>query len=108
MSADGATEPRPSEHPHACPGFDSTRCWDEPPALRGEILSADRLIGHAVDIARAHGEPSRRGVPRLLWQRFADARASLREAYEILKRDLQSNREPSPAEEWLLDNSHVI
>nr|MDQ2645111.1 hypothetical protein [Myxococcota bacterium] len=92
----------------ACPGLDATRVCDEPPCLRGEILSAERLVEHAVDIARAQGEPTRRGSPRLLWQRYVSARTGLREAYEILKRDYQNQREPSPAEEWLLDNSHVV
>jgi cyclic beta-1,2-glucan synthetase len=92
----------------ACPGLDATRVWDEPPCLRGEILSAERLVEHAVDVARAQGVPTRRGAPRLLWQRFVSARNGLREAYEILKRDYQNQREPSPAEEWLLDNSHVV
>ena len=92
----------------ACPGLDASRVWDEPPSLRGEILSAERLVEHAVDVARAQGEPTRRGAPRLLWQRFVSARNGLREAYEILKRDYQNQREPSPAEELLLDNSHVV
>jgi len=92
----------------ACPGLDAERLWDEPPFLRGEILSAERLVEHAVDVARAQGEPTRRGAPRLLWQRYVTARKGLREAYEILKRDYQNQREPSPAEEWLLDKSHVV
>ncbi len=92
----------------ACPGLDAARVCDEPPCLRGEILSAERLVEHAVDVARAQGEPTRRGAPRLLWQRYVSARNGLRDAYEILKREYQNKRDPSPAEEWLLDNSHVV
>ena len=91
-----------------CPGCEKGRRWDEPPVLRGEILSPERLVEHAAEIARAHGEPGRSGAPRLLWQRFVSARSSLREAYAVLNRELSARRDPSPAQEWLLDNSHVV
>jgi cyclic beta-1,2-glucan synthetase len=108
-SADQRSESGSRESaPGLCPGCDPSRRWDEPPVLRGEILSPERLVEHAVEIARAHGDPGRSGAPRLLWQRFVNARSSLREAYDILKRDAAEQRDPSPAEEWLLDNSHVV
>jgi cyclic beta-1,2-glucan synthetase len=85
-----------------------TITWDAPTALRGEIQTADRLVEHAVEVARAHGPPITRRAPGPLRLRFSSAKARIREAYEILSREARANAEPSPAEEWLLDNSHVV
>jgi cyclic beta-1,2-glucan synthetase len=82
--------------------------WDAVSALRGELYASEHLVAHAIEIARAHGEPSRRSTPGPLRKRFAEARAQIRSAYEILSRDAKNKRDPSPAEEWLLDNSHVV
>ncbi len=91
-----------------CPGLVSSAQWDEPEALRGELHTAARLSEHAIELAHAHGAPSLRVPPGPLRKRFADARRRIDEAYEVLSRALRTSREPSPAEEWLLDNSHVV
>lgn len=99
---------RPSSSDRDCPGCSTDKIWDDISSLRGEILPTERLLEHAADVARAHGPPSSRIGTRPLRQRFAAAQARIREAYEILARDVKNKREPSPAEEWLLDNSHVV
>ena len=92
---------------NACPGVANVQ-WDEGEALRGEIHTAERLSEHAVEVARAHGEPSLGVKPGPLQKRFADARERIEVAYDVLSRVLAKKREPSPAEEWLLDNSHIV
>ncbi len=94
--------------PDACPGVVPGAQWDEGDALRGEIHTAERLSEHAVEVARAHGEPSLEVKPGPLQKRFADARERIEVAYDVLSRVLEKKREPSPAEEWLLDNSHIV
>jgi cyclic beta-1,2-glucan synthetase len=91
-----------------CPGLKSSESWDGPEALRGELYTEERLAEHAIELARAHGQPSMRATAGPLRQRFAQAKARVRQAYEILARDERGRRDPSPAEEWLLDNSHVV
>jgi cyclic beta-1,2-glucan synthetase len=82
--------------------------WDDPPHLRGELLTADHLAEHAAAVARAHGPPSKAVAPGRLWQRFKNERERIREVYATLSREAPTKRETSPAEEWLLDNSHVV
>ncbi|HYP86950.1 MAG TPA: hypothetical protein VEQ59_02330, partial [Polyangiaceae bacterium] len=91
-----------------CPGLSDVTPWDAATALRGELYASEHLAHHAAEIAAAHGEPSLRSTPGPLRKRFAAARAQIRSAYEILSRDAKNKRDPSPAEEWLLDNSHVV
>ena len=91
-----------------CPGLSETVAWDAVSALRGELYASEHLTSHAAEIARAHGRPVLKGTPGPLRKRFAGARAQLRAAYAILARGAKNRRDPSPAEEWLLDNSHVV
>src|SRR5690348_1716954 len=102
-----AGEPHGDSQRAVCPGLSSVAAWDSVSSLRGELYAADHLVAHAAEIARAHGEPSLRSTPGPLRKRFGAARQQLRQAYEILSRDAKNKRDPSPAEEWLLDNSHV-
>jgi cyclic beta-1,2-glucan synthetase len=76
-------------------------------ALRGPLLTHERLLAHAAQLAHEHGEP---GAVRLapLKARFERLREELRAAYVALARDVRAVREPSPSEEWLLDNAHVV
>jgi cyclic beta-1,2-glucan synthetase len=93
---------------HRCPGLHDEATWDEPELLRGEILTAERLSEHAVEVARAHGRGSRRVTQGPLRRRFAEARARIAEAYEVLSRGRNRTKGSSPAEEWLLDNAHIV
>ena len=76
-------------------------------ALRGPLLTRERLIEHAALLAHDHGVT---GAVRLapLKARFEQLRQELRAAYVALARDVRAVREPSPSEEWLLDNAHVV
>ena len=104
--------PASSEHPAAptrkCIALDPIERWDEPRALRGEILVADELVAHAAELARFHGTPGRTRTTGRLWQRFAEVRQQIRGAYAVLTARLKAGQDPSPAEEWLLENSHVV
>src|SRR6187402_2466011 len=102
------SEPHSDSQRAVCPGLSSVQAWDAVSSLRGELYASEHLIAHAADVARAHGQPSLRSTPGPLRKRFGEARAQLRAAYEILSRDAKNKRDPSPAEEWLLDNSHVV
>ncbi|HMI90295.1 MAG TPA: hypothetical protein VK509_02975, partial [Polyangiales bacterium] len=76
-------------------------------ALRGSLLTHERLLEHAALLAQEHGAT---GSVRLapLKARFERLREELRAAYVALARDVRAVREPSPSEEWLLDNAHVV
>src|SRR5688572_14848755 len=102
------SEPHRDSQRGVCPGLSNQIAWDGVSALRGELYATEHLTAHAAEIARSHGEPSLRSTPGPLRRRFGLARAQLRAAYEILSRDAKNKRDPSPAEEWLLDNSHVV
>jgi cyclic beta-1,2-glucan synthetase len=92
----------------ACPGLDAGSRWDEPAHLRGELLPREQLNAHAVELAKTHGAPSIQKTPGPLRRRFAQAKQRVFDAYEILGRGAKHRREPSPAEEWLLDNASVV
>ena len=91
-----------------CPGLDPGAQWDDPSALRGELYVSDHLSEHAAALARSQGMPSLKVRPALLWQRFSRTKSTIRDAYRVLGERLERGEEPSPAEEWLLDNSHVV
>ncbi|MEN9579592.1 MAG: hypothetical protein RJA70_2601, partial [Pseudomonadota bacterium] len=95
-------------HRPECPCLSSSAVWDDPSALRGELYAAEHLTLHAAEVARAHGAPSLRITPGPLRKRFAAARKRIRVAYEILASGQEEHHDPTPAEEWLLDNSHVV
>ena len=76
--------------------------------LREEILSLSSLAGHARALAEQHrtgpaGRPDRR-----LLDELARAREELEAAHQDLQRVAASQRDLVPAEEWLLDNFHVV
>jgi cellobiose phosphorylase len=91
-----------------CPALDPSARWDEPEALRGELQVAEQLVLHAAALARAHGPPSHTVATGRLRQRFAAVRRQIHEAYAVLTTRLKQGKDPSPAEEWLLENSHVV
>ncbi len=92
----------------ACPGLSEILSWDEPAHLRGELYTREHLVAHAVELALSHGKPSTALTPGPLRRRFTKARERIYEAYDVLTRDAKNRREPSPAEEWLLDNANVV
>jgi cyclic beta-1,2-glucan synthetase len=102
------TRRTPDPSPIGCPGLDGSRQWDDPSCLRGDIFSAERLTEHAQELARAHGEVSLRIPAGRLSARIRAARDRILHAYAMLARDPRTMRNPSPAEEWLFDNSHIV
>jgi len=92
----------------SCVGLSPHRCWDEPAGLRGELLTGDALTEHAKELALAHGPPCKDVAAAPLKARFAVARTTLRDAYARLGETSGGKHVPVPAEEWLLDNSHVV
>src|SRR4051794_23842671 len=92
----------PAPAPGAPPGD-----GEEDPADR-EIYSMDRLEAHAGDVARAHGQPGLDVRPRPLLANFQATRRAIENAYQVLAGKAQKRSDTTPAEEWLLDNSHVI
>jgi cellobiose phosphorylase len=66
------------------------------------------LVEHARALATAHGKPTHSARPGLVAQRFQETREDLKDAYAALAREVRAIREPTPAEEWLLDNSHIV
>jgi cyclic beta-1,2-glucan synthetase len=98
-----ASGPRPG-----CPGLSLSSKWDEAEHLRGELYTEEHLVAHAVELARSHGKPRSALTPGPLRARFARARQRIREAYRILAEEARHRREPTPAEEWLLDNVNIV
>jgi cyclic beta-1,2-glucan synthetase len=82
--------------------------WDEAEHLRGELYTEEHLVAHAVELARGHGAPRSALTPGPLRARFAGARKRIHEAYRILATEARHRREPTPAEEWLLDNANIV
>ena len=105
---------RTTDHPPAsaagnnCAGLSRAVAWDDPKWLRGDLCTAEHLEAHASEIARAQGAPSLDVTPGPLRDRFIAARDRVNQAYRILEHGRPSKRESTPAEEWLLDNSHVV
>ncbi len=73
-----------------------------------EIYSIERLEAHAADVAREHGEPALDVRARPLLASFQATRKAIESAYAALAHKAQKRSDATPAEEWLLDNSHVI
>ena len=109
---DALAEPAPIEptsgYGHPCPGLQDEATWDDSESLRGEIHTPEHLSDHAVELARAHGPPSTQVTPGPLRKRFAEACHRVHDAYAVLSRTPGRVRAPSPADEWLLDNAHVV
>ena len=107
-STRGSDRPPPSAAGHNCPGVSRDLAWDDPAWLRGDLCTAERLEEHAIEIARSQGAPSQAVTAGPLRERFTAARDRVNHAYRILERGAPTKRELTPAEEWLLDNSHVV
>ncbi|HVU00704.1 MAG TPA: glucoamylase family protein [Polyangiaceae bacterium] len=91
-----------------CVGLESDAEWDDPATLRGELLSPERLALHAIELARTEGPVSLSGDPERFRRRIVAARERITRTYDALAKDPRARRRPSPALEWLLDNSHIV
>jgi len=97
-----------SDSRSTCAGLNPSLNWDEAEHLRGELYTEDHLVAHAAELARSHGAPRIALTPGPLRARFAAARQRIDDAYRILAKEARHRREPTPAEEWLLDNANVV
>ena len=53
--SDAETGSAPGAPLVVCCALDTGRVWDDPSDLRGEILPSERLVLHALEVARAEG-----------------------------------------------------
>ncbi len=110
----GPEKPRATPVPLVAPNLDQCPClsssveWDAPDASRGELLPVELLEAHAAQLASSQGAPSHSALEGPLRARFVAARTRVKGAYTILSRVAPRRRELSLAEEWLLDNSHIV
>jgi cyclic beta-1,2-glucan synthetase len=88
--------------------LDESTVWDDPRELRGEIFTEALLLEHAKKLGKAHFSPTTRGSGLSLRRRFRATRRQVRKAYVTLADGAEHKRDLSPAEMWLLDNSHVV
>jgi cyclic beta-1,2-glucan synthetase len=90
-----------------CPALSQQFGWDDARWVAGSILDHDRMAHHAAELAAMHGIPVRARRPGPLRARFAGIKRTLSEAYAGLAAAGRP-RDAVPAEEWLLDNSHIV
>ncbi|HEY0105264.1 MAG TPA: glucoamylase family protein [Rhizomicrobium sp.] len=79
----------------------------EPP-IRAELFSVERLEQHAASLAAAQRVVSKSGSGLSLAPRLQDNTKVLIETYRAVVRASRARRPGTPAEEWLLDNFHVV
>jgi cyclic beta-1,2-glucan synthetase len=82
--------------------------WRDISPVREEIFGVERLEQHAESLAAA--QPVTTRPPRVLslHARLKDNAAVLLAAYRASALELESGRGVVPAEEWLLDNYHLV
>jgi cyclic beta-1,2-glucan synthetase len=78
------------------------------PVFGGPILDGDRLRLHAAEVASAQPAHVRRLRAGPLRGQFEQVKQSLARAYQLLNAEERARRNAIPAEEWLLDNAHVL
>lgn len=74
----------------------------------GPILDGERLRLHAAEVAAAQPARVRRLRAGPLRGQFEELKQSLTHAYGLLHAEERTRRNAVPAEEWLLDNFHVV
>ena len=87
-------------------GTMGARATDAQP-LRSELLSAEQLSAHAVEMADWYGVEMAGGDDRLL-PRLAENETILVETFSLITAALEKNRRIAPAGEWLLDNFYLV
>ncbi len=83
---------------------------DAEPALRAELLNAEQMESHGIELASSHKLRGRPGRDRLLPRLEANSRvlAECRETFSAAPSADARSRQLSPAGEWLLDNYWLI
>jgi cyclic beta-1,2-glucan synthetase len=84
---------------------------DSPPAApesAGELLTPQQLRERARELAQLHAVAPRSAAARPLLEEVERAARALGEAYRVLLAAAETGRDLVPAEEWLVDNFHVV
>src|SRR6266496_1618851 len=76
--------------------------------LHGEIYSLPHLAEHAAQLATDHIGARPTGPLRPLLDEFQRTRTDLLTAYETIEAAARERHDLVPAEEWILDNFHVV
>ena len=76
-------------------------------SLRAELFGVSQLENHARVLAARHDVVVVRGHERLLHQ-LAESERGIHRCHETIAASVRLGRRIAPAEEWLLDNSHLI
>ncbi len=79
----------------------------EPP-IRAELFSVERLEQHAASLAAAQRVVAKAGSGISLAPRLEDNTKVLIDTYRAVVRASRARRPGTPAEDWLLDNFHVV
>ena len=108
MSTDDSVGGESGPGPLVFSSANENSVWDDSAHLRGEILTEDQLVDHAQLIGQAHLSSRALSSAKPLRSRFRQTRKLIQKAYASLAEGSAKNRDPSPAEIWLLDNSHVV
>jgi len=84
----------------------ATAIVDEP--IRAELFGVERLEQHAASLAAAERITEKPSRKRVLLPRVRDNRRVLIDAYHSIVAAVGAKREITLAEEWFLDNFHVV
>src|SRR5213594_1023557 len=76
--------------------------------IRAELFGIERFEQHALSLAEAQRVLSKPARGRRLLARVRDNARVLREASRMLAEGIRQERAITPAEEWLIDNFHVV
>jgi len=76
--------------------------------LRSELYSPHHLADHARALGAKHSSASFAGPVAPLLREFRRGRSDLEAAYGEIDAAVRASGSPDPAEEWLLDNMHVV
>ncbi len=104
MTSDAA---RAAESAQGAP-FDVDPWVREVSLFRAQMLAGPRLAERGASLASFHGATAPRSRSDVLLRRFAKTHKRLRATYAYLAREVRAVREPTPAEEWILDNAHIV
>ena len=86
----------------------SQKYADGDPPLRSELFSADQMEQYAKVLAGLHLLGTKVQPDQHLLSRLAENEAKLREVHDLVSEAVKSNRQITPAAEWLLDNFYLI
>ncbi len=75
--------------------------------IRFELFSTERLVQHAISLAKAQQVSQLKTAQRLIPRVRENARV-LFEAYKSVAKTVREQHAITPAAEWLLDNFHII